>query len=167
MVRRGTFARRPRAKGRRRRCSAAAAHPRRPSPPAPPANSVGAAAQDLGQHARGMHDRDLADAGDGRIGPDVVPGICGIAGRQDLDQRDRIPQRLLARSIGCAGDTEIGNAQVDMRTDARVHAGLRHDRSRPSPRPPARCRSAGTRFARILPCVALPGDMARSPPSTS
>ena len=70
--------------------------------------TVGSAPQHLDQHAPRMHHRNLAHAGYRRAGPDVVPGLPGIAGRQDLDQQDGVGQRLLARCIGRAADPQVG-----------------------------------------------------------
>jgi len=74
----------------------------------------------LGADRQRLEDDDLPDAGDCRVGPNIGPGLAHIARRQNLDDHNRLGERLALGLEAAADDRDVGDAKVLLRVDPRM-----------------------------------------------
>jgi len=91
--------------------------------------TIGGAAKKFRAHRRGLDDKDLADAGDCRIGPDIGPGLGLVARGKDFDQEDRIGEDRFFCIVTRAGNREVRDTDIGVRLNMRDDAGRRDDRA--------------------------------------
>ena len=92
--------------------------------------AIGGAAKKFRADRRGLDDKDLADAGDRRIGPDIGPGLGLVAGRKDFDQEHRIGEGRFFCIVTRAGNREVRDTDIGVRLNMRDDAGRRDNRAR-------------------------------------
>ncbi len=85
--------------------------------------AVSIAAEELGANRGGLEDKDLLNAGHGRIGPDIGPGFSLIARGEDLNQEDRVSERAFLCVVPGTSNGEVGDSDIGVRLNAGDHTG--------------------------------------------
>jgi len=74
--------------------------------------AIRAAAQKIGANRNGPENDNFPDAWNSRVGPDVGPGLGLVAGRENLDNQDRIGDDWFLGLIFRAGHRQIRDPDI-------------------------------------------------------